>query len=103
MTTANTTIAAQCEWIKIVRLAKIFFLECCRILAISLGVPWNEKGWKLLYDKEKENFRHSLGDPGVRLWKQNPTEASQEAGLTSDNCCRDRSGGPGGGSHSGSE
>ena len=48
MTTTNTTIAVQCEWIKIipnffVRLAKIFFLVYCRILAISLYMPWDEK------------------------------------------------------------
>ena len=43
MTTANTTITVQCEWIKIipifVRLAKyIIFLVCRRILVISLCV-----------------------------------------------------------------
>ena len=52
MTTANTTIAAPCEGIKIlpvfffVRSAKIYiFLICCVILVINLCVPWDEKGW----------------------------------------------------------
>ena len=52
MTTANATIAAWCESIKIVpiisfSLAKIIhFLVCCRILVTSLCVPRDEKGWK---------------------------------------------------------
>ena len=55
MTPANTTISFQDEWIKIipifVRSAKkinIYFLMCCRILVISLYVPWDEKCWKSL-------------------------------------------------------
>ena len=49
MTTANTTIAIWCEWIKIIPILlsdwqKNFFLECCRILVISLCVPWVGKG-----------------------------------------------------------
>ena len=51
MTTGNTTIAVWCEWIKITffcQISKNIFF--CRILVISLYVPWDEKGWKsLLY------------------------------------------------------
>ena len=50
MTIANTTIAVHCKWIKIipiipifVRSAKSYFLQCHRILVISLCVPWDEK------------------------------------------------------------
>ena len=31
-----------------VRLAKMYFWVCCRILVISLCVPWREQGWKSL-------------------------------------------------------
>lgn len=55
MTTANTTIAIQCEWISVipicfVKFAKnmIHFLLCHRILEASLRVPWDEAGWKSL-------------------------------------------------------
>ena len=53
MTTANTTAVT---WMNqnytyfFVTLAKnvICCLVCCRILVISLCVPWDEKGWKTL-------------------------------------------------------
>ena len=49
MTTANTTVAVQCEWLNIiaiffVRLTKIYILVCYRILVISLRVPRGGKG-----------------------------------------------------------
>ena len=51
-TTANTTVAIQCEWLKIIpifcQIDKKNVLLCCRILVISVCVPWDEKGWKLL-------------------------------------------------------
>ena len=53
MTIANTTIAAWCEWIKIILnlsdCQKIYFLVCHRFLVISLCVPQDEKGWQLHY------------------------------------------------------
>ena len=52
MTTVNTTIVIWCEWIKIIPLIRLAkkngFLVCRRILVISLCVPWDEKGWKLM-------------------------------------------------------
>ena len=53
MTTAKTTIAVQCEWIKIIPIflsdwQKIYFLVWHKILVISLHVPGDEKGWKSL-------------------------------------------------------
>ena len=53
MTTANTTIVILCEWIKIIpilggQIGKKFFLVCCRILVISLGVPSDGRGWRPL-------------------------------------------------------
>ena len=51
MTTANTTIAVWCEWIKIILIfsqQKIHFLVCRKILSISLCVPQDEKGQKWL-------------------------------------------------------
>ena len=47
MTTANTRRAIQCEWIKIMPIfcqisKKSIFFVCCRMLVISLQVPWGE-------------------------------------------------------------
>ena len=48
MTTANTAIVIQCEWIKIIPIfcqigKKIFFLVCRRTSVISVYVPWVQK------------------------------------------------------------
>ena len=63
MTTVNTTVAAWCQCIKIIsifcQITKNIFLVCCRILGVSLDVPWDANGWNCWY---KRNY-HTSQDP----------------------------------------
>ena len=63
---ASSTITIWSEWIKIIPIFlsdrwKIYFLVCCRILVISLWVPWDEKSWKLLmYGRDLGDFSYII-------------------------------------------
>ena len=74
MTTANTAIAIQCEWIKIIPIFLsdweniTYSLVSCRILVFSSYVPWAEKVWKSLHQSNDRAPGSAV--QGAADWKQ---------------------------------